>query len=110
MGGASNPELTVEGASYDPAAGEWHRLPRSPGDFAAGHTSVWTGDELLVWGGRTRGVAFDPRRAAWRDLPRSPLVERTEHIALWTSRQMLIWGGEACVDGCYRADGATYMP
>jgi hypothetical protein len=39
----------ADGAAYDPATDRWHRLAPSSGRFASG--AVWTGTEMLVWGG-----------------------------------------------------------
>jgi len=49
----------------------------------SGHLAVWTGDEMIVWGGyltaynRERndgaGAAYDPETDTWRKLPRGSL-------------------------------------
>ena len=54
-----------------PAATEgWRRLAGAPLSPRVGHSAVWTGSELLVWGGRVPGgaakadgAAYDPDRA-----------------------------------------------
>lgn len=61
-----------------PAAtpGVWRRLPPAPITSRIGHGMVWTGDEVLIWGGLDRrgrlladGAAFDPATGRWRQLP-----------------------------------------
>lgn len=40
----------------------WHRMPDAPIDLSrTGHVAIWTGDELLVWGGATTPDGDDPR-------------------------------------------------
>jgi hypothetical protein len=46
-----------DGAAYDPAADRWRRLPSMSARFTNG--GVWTGQELLVWG----GIVPDPGAA-----------------------------------------------
>ena len=47
------------GAVYDPAANRWKPLEKAPFDRRREHTAVWTGNEMIVWGGLTgdAGVA-----------------------------------------------------
>ncbi|NRQ39067.1 hypothetical protein HII36_45685 [Nonomuraea sp. NN258] len=65
------------------------------------HTAVWTGTQMLVWGGddgrRTfgDGAAYDPSRNMWPHLPRAPIQPRSHHSAAWTGKEMIIWGGTA---------------
>ncbi|MEZ5231368.1 MAG: kelch repeat-containing protein [Acidimicrobiales bacterium] len=51
----------------------------------SGAAVVWTGDELLIWGGyvydgRERplddGAAYDPITDSWRTLPAAPIAGR----------------------------------
>jgi hypothetical protein len=55
-GGQTFPGATVtagHGLSYDPIGNRWSPLPRSPLPGRVDPTAVWTGRELIVWGGRT---------------------------------------------------------
>jgi hypothetical protein len=82
----------------------------------SGPSSVWTGRELLVWGGLTSenrrladGAALDPVANRWRALPPAPIGPRAYAPAVWTGTEMLVWGG--VVDGGSAAvDGAAYDP
>lgn len=100
-----------DGAAYVPATDSWRRLasaPIGPRDLAA---TVWTGREMLVWGGSDRGrlladgAAYDPASNRWRTLARSPISGRSEPVAVWTGREMLVWGGHDADE-----DGAAYDP
>ena len=39
------------GAAFDPAAGTWREIPDPQLSARSGQTAVWTGDQLVVWGG-----------------------------------------------------------
>src|SRR5262249_44901694 len=64
------------------------------------HTAVWTGSEMIVWGGtdvnhnvRTGG-RYDPGEDTWTatttiDAP----TARSYHTAVWTGTEVIIWGG-----------------
>jgi hypothetical protein len=112
--------------AYDPAANAWRRFARPPTGFIS-HTAdlapVWTGEEVLVWGGFNiddtsgkridggRGAAYDPATDRWRRLPRSPLSYRTSAIVAWTGRLLLVIGGSCGDEGRIRCqDGAAYDP
>lgn len=76
---------------------------------------MWTGEELILWGGdsdsdanhHANGAAFDPVAEAWRLLPRAPLAGRSEPGAVWTGTEVFIWGG---TDGTAMNDGAAFDP
>ena len=79
------------------AAGDWRMLPDAPVPGRQNTGGVWTGDELLVWGGvpRAAGAAYDPESDAWRALPEAPLDPREWHVTVWTGSELIIWGGSA---------------
>jgi hypothetical protein len=100
-------------------AGHWERLPTAP--IGNGDSAVWTGRELIVWGGstdasgdaiRADGAAYDPRLRRWRRLPPAPLSPRSGEAAVWTGTEMVIWGGNTSSsgNGSPAADGAAYNP
>lgn len=88
--------------AVDPTAGTATALPGPPTSVVARPAAVWTGSEVLVWGGR--GVAFDPARRRWGRLPASGLDPRSGAVGAWTGDRMLVWGGDGA------ADGASYDP
>lgn len=103
-----------EGAAYDPAARSWRTLPTAPIAGRTLHTAVWTGSEMLVWGGNlaeaeSDGAAYVPETGRWRLLPPAPLPARAAHTAVWTGSEMLVWGGIG-QDGVPSAGGAAYDP
>jgi sporulation and spore germination protein len=55
-GGKTFPGATValrHGLSYEPIGNRWAPLPQSPLPGRVGPTAVWTGRELIAWGGST---------------------------------------------------------
>jgi len=64
-------------------------------------SGVWTGSELLVWGGRgigqlpvANGSGYRPDTDSWREIsPWDAPEARSGHTAVWTGSEMIIWGG-----------------
>jgi len=106
----------TQGVRYDPAEQEWRPMARSPLEDRAGHSAVWTGEELIVWGGdrRSDGAAYDPASDSWRAIAAAPLRGRSDHTAIWTGDEMVVWGGatghRAKDFELLSADGAAYDP
>jgi len=96
------------------AAPGWGLLPKAPIGPRTDHTAVWTGREVVIWGGTsdfeaeplTDGAAYDPAARTWRKLPGAPLAPRYGAGAFWTGTEMLVFGG--AVDGDIVADGAAW--
>ena len=96
--------FTDTGGIYDPATNSWE--PAGTGIDADTpsarrfHGGIWTGREMLVWGGRDgspyadTGGRYAPGTNSWDPLPAgSGLVARERAYTLWTGADMLIWGG-----------------
>src|SRR5436190_1008455 len=101
-------EVLVWGAfdyeAYDPAENRWRLLPRRPGIGAAGGLVVWTGRELIGWGGGccgdafSDGIAYSPKTNRWRKLASSPLAGSQAPVGgavAWTRKRLLVWGGKS---------------
>ncbi len=82
------------------------------------HTTVWTGSEMLIWGGLTSsgyyndGAKYDPASDAWATMSTSAPSARAYHTAVWTGNKMIIWGGSLTSGGTitYPNDGGQYDP
>lgn len=104
----------ADGAAYLPVNNAWRKLPASPLSARAPGATVWTGTEMIVWGGVAAesffgdGAAYDPSKDRWRSLAPSPLRPRNATMAVWTGREVLVWGG-ADAENVY-LDGAAYDP
>lgn len=80
------------------------------------HTAVWTGKEMIVWGGwRTvgadnRGNRYDPVADVWKPMAADGApAPRIQHAAFWTGNEMLVWGGHGA-SGTDSNDGGRYDP
>lgn len=109
-------EYRADGAAYNLATDTWRTLPDYPLGRRSGHSAVWTGTRMIVWGGSdgsaltNTGAAYDPGAGTWTTIKASPLSARRFHAAAWSAAtgQMLIWGGEGTSSAF--ADGAAYSP
>ncbi len=98
------------------APGEMANLPRAPISGRGDPGAVWTGTELIVWGGRGQdnqtvddGAAFNLANGTWRVIAPAPISPRQHPAAVWTGTEMIVWGG--FIDGDVRIhDGAAYNP
>src|SRR5439155_14282596 len=65
----------------------------------AGHTAVWTGSEMVIWGGndfsnRFGGTRYNPATDSWTSTSTTNAPEnRSGHTAVWTGSEMIVWGG-----------------
>ena len=81
------------------------------------HTAVWTGSEMIIWGGDNdvsflglnTGARYNPSTDTWTatSLINAPAA-RSDHTAVWTSTEVIIWGGEG--DPAAFNTGARYDP
>ena len=98
----------------------WSELPPPPEVRSRGAT-VWTGEDLLVWGGyvfdgsgdkpeQANGYVFEGRAESWDELAATPLSPRAYAAAAWTGEELLIWGGTDGRQERFFDDGAAYDP
>jgi N-acetylneuraminic acid mutarotase len=80
-----------------------------------GSTAVWTGTEMIVWGGAVfssaynRGWRYDPLVDSWMQVSTvNAPAGRIYHSAIWTGSRMIVWGGES--NSVQFKDGAQYAP
>ncbi len=97
----------------------WEQRATADIEGRGGNTAVWTGKEMIVFGGEGMGVSydngarFDPQQNAWEMLPRkNGPSSRTGGTAVWTGKEMIVWGGFGGRLGndTNRDDGARYYP
>jgi hypothetical protein len=107
---------SAQGTAARLATMTWSTAPSPPLTPRYGSTTVWTGTELLVWGGVDNqngntafndGAAYNPQARTWTPMPPSPLSPRLNAFAVWTGSQALFWGGNHSAP---LIDGATYNP
>jgi N-acetylneuraminic acid mutarotase len=109
------------GGRYNPATDSW--MPTSVMNVPLGrigHTAVWTGSDMIVWGGvdetfneANTGGRYNPNTDGWTatSLADAPLP-RAGHTAVWTGSEMIVWSGymgSPCANG-HRDSGGRYEP
>ncbi len=101
-------------------ASGWHKIT-GLGEGRIRHSAVWTGTELLIWGGSSSdglgtnfpvatGIRFNPVTNTWKLLadPPAAFAAREQHSAVWADGVMVIWGGKGSAG--MLDDGAAYDP
>jgi hypothetical protein len=115
--GSSTPNYVNTGGLYDPVADQWTTTTPIDAPVArAGHSSIWTGSQMVVWGGANStnsflgtGGRYQPSPQQWSAVTTSNApAGRSGHIAVWTGAAMFVWGGQN-VNGLL-SDGALYDP
>ncbi|MBZ5571233.1 MAG: hypothetical protein LAO09_05060, partial [Acidobacteriia bacterium] len=112
-----------DGGRYNPISDSWipTALANAP-DARLLHQAVWTGKEMIVWGGcafirdacsaqhlGNSGGRFNPSANSWVQInPADAPEARTNHTAVWNGKQMMIWGGYN--DHNALNSGASYNP
>jgi N-acetylneuraminic acid mutarotase len=99
---SSPPVYMIEGGRYNSITNSWTLFSVNDGPQGrADSVAVWTGRELLMWGGANLvefsqiGGRYLPRTNQWiLTQPEGAPVGRTGHTAVWTGHEMVIWGGE----------------
>jgi hypothetical protein len=105
------------GGAHEPVSGAWtltDTLTAPPPRMS--HTAVWSGAEMIVWGGRTDlspGLSTGGRWVfganAWTPTATSGAPSgRHGHTAVWTGTEMVIWGGRGGLG--MLGDGRAYDP
>jgi uncharacterized repeat protein (TIGR01451 family) len=112
-GSATSPVLYNDGGHYQPATDSWSPTSTTSAPSARyGHGAVWTGSEMIVWGGSVgggytfTGGRYNSATGTWAatNLDNAP-SDRLIPGAVWTGSEMIIWGGYP-----YRGTGARYDP
>ena len=102
------PNYLNTGGRYDPTTDSWGLVSTdSAPSTRYGHTAVWTGSEMVVWGGYfetlnriprylNSGGKYNPSTDSWIDTSTSNAPEaRYFHAAVWTGSEMIVWGGDS---------------
>lgn len=107
------------GVAYDPASAGWRPIRVAPISRRYPAALVWTGAEVIVWGGGRpssdaprQGAAYDPAADTWRRIADAPIGLNLAS-GMWTGEEMLVFG--SLLDRRNRAAtkfsvGAAYQP
>jgi len=97
--------LVLSGGVYDPDTDSWgllNSIGAPPPRYR--HTAVWTGTQMIVWGGLAvagnegssvnSGGLYDPSTNSWASTNTvGAPTARAYHSAVWTGSRMVVWGG-----------------
>jgi hypothetical protein len=131
LAACSSPSTSAGGVPWSRRA-HWERIADGPPDVRESSTVIWTGNEVLVLGGKTYtsadpyertdgprrdpheygaaettdGARFDPATRTWSTIASAPGPYRGANAqAVWTGREVIIAGAEQG-----RSTGARYDP
>ncbi|MDQ3987443.1 MAG: hypothetical protein M3280_13215 [Actinomycetota bacterium] len=115
FGTKSRPKHRVVGAAYDLTRRSWRILVFPYRKWSA-FESVWTGSEMILWGGPThsrssrarQGAIYNPAMDSWRHIASPPSAGRDSDAVTWTGTEMIVWGGSNLRSDL--AKGAAYNP
>jgi len=88
------------------SAASWRALPKAAIAGRLSPGAVWTGKEMIVWGGVARsgmvraasdGAAYDPATRTWRTIAQAPAGLQGDGGAgvVWTGREMVVWASSS---------------
>ena len=85
-------------------------------DQRRGATAIWSGSEMILWGGRTydgflewTGLRYDPATDSWTAPSTDGAPDpRWYHEAVWAGSVMIVWGGGGGIN--YFNSGGRYDP
>jgi len=86
---------TADGAAYDTSTDSWRTIGPAPLEPRARHLAVWTGREMVVWGGEgprgpPDGAAYNPATDRWRTIAEGPLPWTTAPTSVWADDEWII--------------------
>jgi N-acetylneuraminic acid mutarotase len=90
------------GGKYNPSTDTWTSTSTTNAPIGREfHAAVWTGSEMIVWGGYNypagdlnTGGRYNPTSGSWTatSAVNTP-GGRESHTAIWTGSEMIVWGG-----------------
>ena len=104
------------GGRYDPVTDSWRSLSSDNVPASRGETmAVWTGQEMVVWGGNNTGDAghmvlntgawYDPQADMWTALTLEEAPPARGNVkAVWTGQAALIFGGNDAANKNYNGN------
>ena len=92
------------GGKYNPDTDTWSDMSLELFPSGSNHKAVWTGSEMIVWGGTSfdgttlsylnTGAKYNPSTDTWTPFSSDTNASaRAGHTMIWTGSEMIIWGG-----------------
>jgi len=113
--------FTNTGGIYDPLADTWFPTSTTGAPIARRELppGIWTGTEMIVWGGvrdpgavTNDGAIYDPSNNTWRPMSNvnAPPAYGDPPSAVWTGSSMIVFGGGSSKGGRYALDSDSWTP
>jgi putative metal-binding protein/Kelch motif protein/galactose oxidase-like protein len=109
---SSHETFTLPALGSGACGATWTPTETDPVQGRELHTTVWTGTEMIVWGGdlgegqyTNTGGRYNPSTDTWTPTSTNGPTPRVGHTAVWTGTYMIIWGGSVSP-----GSGALYSP
>jgi N-acetylneuraminic acid mutarotase len=106
------------GARFNPNSNSWQPISSQCAPLPrGGAVGVWTGSEMIVWGGGIAnmfayqiGGRYNTNTDSWQPTsgPAAP-VGRVGATAVWTGTELIVWGGRDLLGGLLNS-GGRYRP
>lgn len=105
-----------DGARYNPSTDTWQPIATAGAPSARyGHSAVWTGSEMIVWGGgasgltRNDGARYNPSTNTWSAMSNAGAPVLAGHLGVWTGSKMVVWGSLTGNGGLYDPDADSWV-
>ncbi len=106
------------GSRYTPTTDTWAAVATASAPVGrANHVAVWTGSEMIVWGGATSsgyvnsGGRYNPASNTWAAMATAEAaVNRVAATAVWTGSEMIVFGGGTGPDARYNPATDVWSP
>lgn len=103
-----------KGEIYTPATNSWRLIENGPIPTQGHACGVWTGREMIIWGGEyypgNSGSRYDPVYDKWTAMSTvNTPIARSDHACFWTGREVIVWGGRDFAGTPLRS-GGRYSP
>jgi hypothetical protein len=118
---------TMSAAIYDVAADRWSTVPLGAGapPVREGAVTVWTGKEIVLWGGVSSeqqgdrtvvtmhddGGRLDPATGRWTAMSKTRAPSpRSEPTSVWTGSRLVVFGGMQLGPACLPNQSCAVAP
>ncbi|MEM1321850.1 MAG: hypothetical protein AAGG75_16440 [Bacteroidota bacterium] len=114
---ATQTNIWGTGGVYDPVTDSWTAVSNTNAPSARfSHTAVWTGTEMIIWGGidgngndLNTGAKYNPVTDTWTAIAVDPSISvRADHGAIFINSKMIVTGGVSNIDGSRYAGVDAY--
>ena len=118
-GGNSDRNGLNNGGRYNPQTDTWQPVNLAGAPSARwAHAAVWTGNEMIVWGGEdgnvgphNDGARYNPTTNSWTPMTLTNAPTARNHAsAVWTGSRMITWGFYNSLLDQYLNSGGVYDP